>query len=645
VLVVRLRWPPSFRSRILAVAFVSSLVPAVLLLGGSLYLNARVQQQMQREVDEALTLAINLEQALIDASLTRMRERAVAVAAHPEVVAALVRGDDPSPVLDAFQQSLSGADLITVVGPDARVVARAGSPQRGEALRYGGLVEQVLASGAPADSAVVITAAELAGEPAQVQARVRMPILETPGSRDPRTGQVLADALALVGAAPVRGADGAVIGAVLVSDILNNDHAIVDEVRQRSPQDLPVYASIALDGIRVTTTVPAVGGRDRAVGTLYSDAVMERLRTGQEYRGRALVGGWLWQRTIYLPLRDPSGQVIAAPFVGISEAAFAELARSTALSTAVAAVCAVLAVAGPLLAARRLADGMTQRAARVSGLCTALRSVGDELARDHARSAAAVKAALAAAEEAVQAAERLAESAGQAGTRMRALEVDLARINAGTEEQTRTLRHASRIVALVAQAVQESRGAFDAVLEGLRTAMAAAQQGRHDALRATSALEIVRLEADAADAAELLGRLDRLIGDLEQAQKAVADCDAALADIARRTEETTDRVWALVAATNESGARSGAVSQQMADLTRMAEETAERLRATTDATRQVIGVAEALAESIGDGVARVRKTGTTVTAVADAVQHFSAASARVRQLAAALEEAASQLTR
>jgi len=83
----------------------------------------------------------------------------------------------------------------------------------------------------------------------------------------------------------------------------------------------------------------------------------------------------------------------------------------------------------------------------------------------------------------------------------------------------------------------------------------------------------------------------------------------------------------------------------MADLTRMAEETAERLRATTDATRQVIGVAEALAESIGDGVARVRKTGTTVTAVADAVQHFSAASARVRQLAAALEEAASQLTR
>ncbi|MEW8976893.1 MAG: hypothetical protein AB2385_00700 [Symbiobacterium sp.] len=81
---MRLRWPPSFRSRILAVAFVSSLVPAVLLLGGSLYLNARVQQQMQREVDEALTLAINLEQALIDASLTRMRERAVAVAAHPE---------------------------------------------------------------------------------------------------------------------------------------------------------------------------------------------------------------------------------------------------------------------------------------------------------------------------------------------------------------------------------------------------------------------------------------------------------------------------------------------------------------------------------------------------------------------------------
>lgn len=635
---LQLRWPRAFRSRILALVAASSLVPAVLLLGSNLYLNSRVQQQMRREVDEALNLAINLEQTLIDGSLTRMRERAVALAAHPEVISALGSGGDPTPVLDTFQRALPGADLITVVGPDSRVVARAGSAQRGEAVRYGGLVEHVLSSAAPADSAVVITPEELAGEPARVQTQVRMPIIETPGSADSRTGQVLMHALVLTGAAPVLDPDGSVIGVVLVSDILNNDHAIVNEVRQRSPQELPVDASIALDGVRVTTTVPAPGGSQRAVGTLYSDVVMERLRAGQEYRGRALVGGWLWQRTIYLPLRDPSGEVIAAPFVGISEASFAELARSTSLSTAVALALALLALAGPLLVARRLTEGMAQGAARLAELSGALRAAGGELAREQGQIAAEYSGALAAADDALRAAEQLGESAGQAGGRMRDLEVALTRINAGSEEQTRTLRHAGRIVALVTQAVQESRGSFDAVLESLRAALSAAQKGRHDALRAASALELLRLDAEPADAGEGPGRLERLITDLEQAQRAVADCDAALADIARRTEETTERIWALVAVTNESGARAGAVSQQMADLTQVAEETADRLRSTTEATRHAIGVVEALAESIGSGVGLVRRTGAQVAAVADAQHRLRVLAERIQELTDQLDE-------
>jgi len=635
---LQLRWPRTFRSRILALVAASSLVPALLLLGSNVYLNSRVQQQMRREVDEALNLAINLEQTLIDGSLNRMRDRAVALAAHPEVISALETGSDPTPVLDAFQKALPGADLVTVVGTDSRVVARAGSPQRGETVSYSGLVEQVLSSAAAADSAVVITPEELAGEPARVQTQVRMPIRETPGSDDSRTGQVLMHALALTGAAPVLGADGTVIGAVLVSDVLNNDHTIVDEVRQRSPQALPVDASIALDGVRVTTTVPAPGGSQRAVGTLYSDVVMERLRAGQEYRGRALVGGWLWQRTIYLPLRDPSGAVIAAPFVGISEASFAQLARSTSTSTAVALALALMALTGPVLVARRVMDRVAQGAARRADLARSLRGAGAELAQEQDKVAAAIGSAVAAAGDALRSAERLGENAVQAGGRMRDLEVGLTRINAGSEEQTRTLRHAARIVALVTQAVQESRGSFDAVLESLRAAIAAAQQGRHDALRAQSALELLRLDAEPADGGDGPGRLERLIGDLEQAQRAVADCDALLADIARRTEETTERIWALVAVTNESGARAGAVSQQMADLTQVAEETAGRLRSTTEATREVIGVFEALADSIGSGVAQVRKTGAQVAAVAEAHQRLRALAERIQQLTDELDE-------
>jgi len=637
------RWPRRFRSRILILVAAASLVPAALLLGISLYLNGLVQRQMHREVDEALNLAINLEQALIDASLTRMRDRAVSLAAHPGVVAALTAGTDPGPILDDFQRALPGADLISLVGPDARVIARAGSRSAGEQLRYGGLVDLVLTSGAPAHSAVVITADELAGEPVGVQAQVRMPVLETPGSSDPRTGQLLGDALALVGAAPVVDAGGRVLGAVLVSDILNNDHSIVDEVLQRSTHGLRVDASIALDGIRVTTTVPAVGGGRRAVGTLYSDLVMNRLRAGQEYRGRALVGGWQWQRTIYVPLRDPSGQVIAAPFVGIPEAAFAQLARTTSLSTGVALILAALSVAGPLLVAHRFADRLRQRDEGLAGLAGEIQAAGEALARDGRQATATAADARAAAEEVVLSTEQVTQNTGQARERMRDLEVTLARVNAGTEEQTRTLRHAGRIVALVSQAVQESRSSFDAVLDALRGVMAAAQQGRQDVLRAGAALELLRLEAEPSEPADSTPRPDRLSDDLQQAQRAVAECDAALQQIVARIDEATERLWALAAIMNESGARSGAVTQQMSDLTQVAEETAERLRATTEASRQVISAVEAVADGIGSGVALARRAKARVDAAAEAQQRLDALAQRIRQLAQQLAAAAGRL--
>lgn len=680
------KWPRSITSRILLLVFIASLVPASLLLGGGLYLNARVQEQMQREVDDALSLAINLEQTLIDGSLTRMRERAVTLAAHPDVVEALRIGGDPQPVLDQFMQALPGADLITVVGPDARVLARAGSAARGDTVGYGGLVQQVLSALTPSSSAVLITPAELAGESARVHAQVKVAVLETPGSSDQRGGQTIEEALALVGAAPVLGQDGQVHGAVLVSDILNNDHAIVDEVTNRAPPGLTVNASIALDGVRITTTVPDVGGGRRAVGTLYSDAVMEKLRVGQEYRGRALVGGWQWQRTIYLPLRDPSGRVIAGPYVGIPDVAFSRLAQSSSSTTAIAVAMALLSLAVAAAVAYRLsATGIAEPLKRLTELLTrgeapqrlveegpaeiaaltealnrtterirqtlsgmaqvshGIHAVSDELAARVKETSANVDLTREVGASTLQAAELAGGSAQQAAGQMRELEVALARINAGSEEQTRTLRHAGQIIALVTQAVQESRSSIEAVLEAIRAVVAAAQQGRHGALRSISTLELIRMDVEPAEPSEGGARTERLLADLELAQCAVTDCDNALEQIVRRTEEATERLWALAAVMNEGGARAGAVSQQVADLSGVAEETGERLRSTSDATRQVIHAVEEMAGAIEAGLQLVRRAEAHVATIAEANRQVQALTERIRSLAAQLDKAAMDL--
>lgn len=674
--------------RLILLVFIASLVPASLLVGGSWYLNRQVLAQMERDADDALNLAINLEQTLIDGRLTRMRERAISLAGHPAVIAALTRGENPQPVLDSFFRDLPGADLISVVDSGSVVKGRARSSVTGDTVRYGGLIQQVLDGRSPASGVVVVPKAELAGEAPQVMAQVRVLIEETPASSDPRFGQTLEDALALVGAAPVLDQAGRLLGAVLVSDILNNDHAIVDEVTNRSPQGMPMHATIALDGIRVTTTVPAVGGGKRAVGTVYSDLVMGYLREGKDYRGRAFVGGHQWQRTIYVPLRDPSGKVVAGPFVGVPESAFADLVRSHSYTRNIAIVAALLSLLVAVVLARRIAltaivrplkrftgvltegnlharveadetvemsllaealnrmtDRIRQTVAEMARVSHGVKAVSDDLSVGARQTAENAEAALQVAASALAAAERVGGSAQLVAGRMRELEVALARIDVGSEEQARALKHASQIVALVTEAVQGARSGMQAVLESTRTALAEAQHARHSALRTLSTLELVRVEAQGladtsgqgpVDSAE---RIERLLDDLEEGQKAANDCDASLRQIARAAEQATSRLWDLAAAHNESGARAGAVTQQMADLSAVADETAAHIRSMSDGSRQVIGEVEAMAGGIESALGLVRRAEAHVTNIAEANRRLRALSERILTLSAELDQA------
>ena len=119
--------------------------------------------------------------------------------------------------------------------------------------------------------------------------------------------------------------------------------------------------------------------------------------------------------------------MIAAPFVGIPEAAFAELARTTSLATGMALALAVMSVAGPLLVAHRFADRMRQHDEGLAGLAGEVRAVGESVALDGQKAAAAMADARSAAEDVLRSAEQAGERTGEARGRMRDLEVTLAR--------------------------------------------------------------------------------------------------------------------------------------------------------------------------------------------------------------------------
>lgn len=98
--------------------------------------------------------------------------------------------------------------------------------------------------------------------------------------------------------------------------VLNNDYTDVDNFKQMTAGVATIFVRSGDDFVRISTSLSKQDGT-RAIGTLLDrkSPAYERLMAGQGYVGRAL----LFERyymTQYSPVRDGSGKIIAALFVG-----------------------------------------------------------------------------------------------------------------------------------------------------------------------------------------------------------------------------------------------------------------------------------------------------------------------------------------
>ncbi|RRV09125.1 methyl-accepting chemotaxis protein [Pseudomonas sp. v388] len=105
-------------------------------------------------------------------------------------------------------------------------------------------------------------------------------------------------------------------GLFLGDHALNNDFTEVDEFRRLTAGTATVFVRRGDDFVRISTSVTKQDG-SRAIGTLLDrqSPAYSRLMAGQEYVGKTI----LFERnamTQYSPVRDSSGNIIAALFVG-----------------------------------------------------------------------------------------------------------------------------------------------------------------------------------------------------------------------------------------------------------------------------------------------------------------------------------------
>jgi signal transduction histidine kinase len=162
-----------------------------------------------------------------------------------------------------------------------------------------------------------------------LQARVSVPLVETRNAApDPRRQEDRA--MVVLAQAPVRAADGRLLGHVQAGLLLNRNLPLIDHINEivypagSLPYGSRGTATLFLGDVRVSTNVRLFAGelQDRAVGTRVSQAVRDAvLQGGRTWLDRAFVVSD-WYVSGYQPLVDGSGRRVGMLYVGFLEQPF-----------------------------------------------------------------------------------------------------------------------------------------------------------------------------------------------------------------------------------------------------------------------------------------------------------------------------------
>jgi hypothetical protein len=102
---------------------------------------------------------------------------------------------------------------------------------------------------------------------------------------------------------------------------MNNNFTVVDEVAKEDGRGMTATLFVKGGGdeyIRVATNVPKPDGSGRAIGTILAGPVLEAIKMGKPYYGKAPILGVPYV-TGYEPIKDASGAIVGIYYVGYSQ--------------------------------------------------------------------------------------------------------------------------------------------------------------------------------------------------------------------------------------------------------------------------------------------------------------------------------------
>ena len=270
-------------------------------------------------------------------------------------------------------------DFVRLLDAEGRIVAASGDTPAGRWQDWP-VVREAL-EGRSSVAIDVFTATQLAEISPQLAERARVPLVPTPNAApDPRSEE--SGGMLIHAAAPVRGADGRLVGAVVAGLLLNHNLGFVDTINDivYPEGSLPLgsqgTATLFLGDVRIATNVRLFGGV-RALGTRVSQRVRDAvLGEGRTWLDSAFVVND-WYVSGYEPVVDSFGKRVGMLYVGYLETPFRAVKRNI-LGGVIGVILLAALVSVPLLLwrARRIFGPLERMDATMAAV-----EVGDAAAR------------------------------------------------------------------------------------------------------------------------------------------------------------------------------------------------------------------------------------------------------------------------
>ncbi|MEJ5359712.1 MAG: methyl-accepting chemotaxis protein [Desulfobacterales bacterium] len=599
----------SLSKRVISAVMISALIGSSAAFISSFMLLRGFERQAQQDVQKFSHAA----QELMDVQRERCRETAFQFASRPDVIEAVKQGDGESlrKIAKAFLAS-GAVNVLTVAGPDGKVLARGHSDKAGDSVLGQVNVKKALSGEASAgiEEGTVVKFSMRAGQPI-------------------RSGN-------------------SVVGSVTAGIDLSGDTRFVDRVKEV----LGVECTLFHGDTRVSTTIAREG--KRAVGTrMDNPAVIETvLRQGKTFQAvnRILDREY---NTTYWPIRDLEGKILGMFFIGKERDVVVQAREEMILTVAlvVAGVIGLMAlaaffiarsIAGPI---QRVSGGLAESTGRVASVSSQVSGTSKMLSDGASEQAAAIEETSSSLEEMASMTKHNAENASQADGLMKQVAQLVGEANGSMEKLSGSMQEiqkASEETQKIVKTIDEI--AFQTNLLALNAAVEAARAGEAGAGFAVVADEVRNLAMRAADSARNTAALiESTVNKVKGGAGLMNETRESFARVVQSAGKVADLLAEIAAASREQSQGIDQINKAVSDMDKVTQQNAAHAEETSAAAVELSSQAGQMQEMVGRLLSLIGGREGAEKAGATAADAARAAAPRASKAAVKPEPAAARV--